>query len=98
MKRNFTCLTLLLILAFAVALPSCKKFEGPQKVPAYIHIESIEVDPNPENYFVSFVPIHLNFPLIIVADAISYGLIMLLLLIPTLFISRVDPAQTVRAQ
>ncbi len=53
---------------------------------------------NPENYFVSFVPIHLNFPLIIVADAISYGLIMLLLLIPTLFISRVDPAQTVRAQ
>jgi lipoprotein-releasing system permease protein len=53
---------------------------------------------NPENYFVSFVPIHLNLPLIIVADAISYGLIMLLLLIPTLFISRVDPAQTVRAQ
>lgn len=52
MKRNFTCLTLLLILVFAVALPSCKKFEGPQKVPAYIHIESIEVDPNPENYFV----------------------------------------------
>ena len=53
---------------------------------------------NPENYFVSFVPIHLNIPMIIFADVISFIVIMLLLLIPCLFISRVDPAQTVRAQ
>ena len=53
---------------------------------------------NPENYFVPFVPIHLNIPMIITADVLSFVVIMVLLLIPCLFISRVDPAQTVRAQ
>ena len=53
---------------------------------------------NPENYFVSFVPVSVNLAGILMADAVSYLVIMLLLLIPCLFISRVDPAQTVRAQ
>ena len=53
---------------------------------------------NPENYFVSFVPVHINIPMALVADVLSFIVIMLLLLIPCLFISRVDPAQTVRAQ
>ncbi len=53
---------------------------------------------NPANYFVPFVPVAVNLPTIIVADAISYVVIMLLLLIPCLFISKVDPAKTVRAQ
>ena len=53
---------------------------------------------NPENYFVSFVPVRLNIPWILSCDAIAYVAIMILLLIPCLFVSRVDPAQTVRAQ
>ena len=53
---------------------------------------------NPENYFVPFVPVHINLPVVLAADAISWIVIMLLLLIPCLFISKVDPAQTVRAQ
>ena len=53
---------------------------------------------NPENYFVPFVPVHLNLPAVLAADAISWLVIMLLLLIPCLFISKVDPAQPVRAQ
>ena len=53
---------------------------------------------NPENYFVSFVPVHLNVPMVLIADVLSFLVIMLLLLIPCLFVSRVDPAQTVRAQ
>ena len=53
---------------------------------------------NPENYFISFVPVSVNVPMIILADVVAYAAIMLLLLIPTLFISKVDPAQTVRAQ
>ena len=53
---------------------------------------------NPENYFVSFVPVHLNLPAVLLADVVSFAVIMVLLLIPCLFISRVDPAQTVRAQ
>lgn len=53
---------------------------------------------NPENYFVSFVPVSVDLPLIITADIISFILIMLLLLIPSLFIAKVDPAQTVKAE
>jgi len=53
---------------------------------------------NPENYFVSFVPVNLNVLGILAADAAAYVVIMLLLLIPCLFISRIDPAQTVRQQ
>jgi len=51
---------------------------------------------NPVNYFVSWVPVHVNLPLILLADLVAYGAIMLILLIPTLFIARVDPAKTVR--
>ena len=53
---------------------------------------------NPENYFVSFVPVHVNLPGILLADAAAFAGILLLLLIPTLFISRVDPATTVKAE
>ena len=53
---------------------------------------------DPANYFVSFVPVHVNPLLIVGADLVSFAVILLLLLIPCLFISRVDPATTVRAQ
>lgn len=53
---------------------------------------------NPENYFISFVPVSVNVPMILLADLLAYVAIMLLLLLPTLFISKVDPAHTVRAQ
>ncbi|MBR5076668.1 MAG: ABC transporter permease [Bacteroidales bacterium] len=53
---------------------------------------------NPENYFVSFVPVHVNLPGILLADVAAFAGILLLLLIPTLFISKVDPAQTVKAE
>ena len=53
---------------------------------------------NPENYFVSFVPVDVNVGAVIAADVISFAVILLLLLIPTIFISKVDPAQTVRVK
>lgn len=53
---------------------------------------------NPENYFVSFVPVHIDIVLVLVADIISYLAMMLFLLLPCLFVSGVDPAKTVRAQ
>lgn len=52
---------------------------------------------DPENYFVQFVPMHLDVPMILVADAVSYIVIMCLLILPCMFISRVDPAKTVRS-
>ena len=44
------------------------------------------------------MPVHVNLPAILLADAAAFAGILLLLLIPTLFISRVDPAQTVKAE
>lgn len=51
---------------------------------------------DPQNYFVSYVPVHIDLPLVLAADLGAYAVIMLLLLIPSLFISGVDPARTVR--
>jgi lipoprotein-releasing system permease protein len=53
---------------------------------------------NPENYFVSFVTVAVNLPQILLICAIAYGAIMLLLLLPSIFISRVDPSETVRVK
>ena len=53
---------------------------------------------NPENYFVSFVPVDVNLPGILLADAAAFAVIMLLQLIPTLFISKVDPSETVKSE
>ena len=51
---------------------------------------------DPQNYFVSYVPVHIDLPFVLAADLGAYAVIMLLLLIPSLFISGVDPARTVR--
>lgn len=51
---------------------------------------------NPENYFISFVPVSVNLPLILAADLIAFAGIMLLLLIPCRFISSVDPTKTIK--
>ena len=53
---------------------------------------------DPVNYFVSYVPVHLDLGLILTADVVSFAAIMLLLLIPCVFISKVDPAETVRVR
>lgn len=44
MNRKSTLFFLLGLLLFSLNLVSCRKFEGTQTVPAYIHIESIKVD------------------------------------------------------
>ena len=53
---------------------------------------------NPVNYFVSYVPVHPDLGMILIADVIAFAAIMLLLLIPCVFISKVDPAETVRVR
>ena len=53
---------------------------------------------DPSNYFVSFVPVHLDMGTVLAADLGAFVVIMLLLLIPCLFISKVDPAETVRVK
>ena len=51
---------------------------------------------NPDNYFVSFVPVRVDVTAILIADLISYLSIMLIMLLSIFFISKVDPAQTVK--
>ena len=53
---------------------------------------------DPENYFVSYVPVNPDLAMILASDVASFVIIMLLLLIPCLFISKVDPAETVRVK
>ncbi len=53
---------------------------------------------DPENYFVSYVPVNLDFAAVLAADLAAFAVIMLLLLVPCLFIAKVDPAETVRVK
>jgi lipoprotein-releasing system permease protein len=51
---------------------------------------------DPVNYFVSYVPIHVDLMQILMADAVAFVSIILLLALPSLFVLRVDPAKTVK--
>lgn len=53
---------------------------------------------NPENYFVSFVPVKVDLLSVLAADAAAFAAIMLLLLIPSMFISKIDPSETVKSE
>ena len=52
---------------------------------------------DPVNYFVSWVPVQVSLPGILLADAAAFGGILLLIWIHTRVIARIDPAQTVKA-
>lgn len=51
---------------------------------------------NPANYYVSWVPVSIDINSLLIADALTFAVIMLLLLIPTLFISKIDPSLSVK--
>ena len=52
---------------------------------------------DPANYFVSWVPVHINILWILVADAAAFLGILALLWLPSLVIATIDPAKTVKA-
>ncbi len=51
---------------------------------------------NPENYIVDTVPVAFDWPGILLLNAGAYAAILLILLIPCMFISKVDAAKTVK--
>ncbi len=53
---------------------------------------------DPVSYFVSYVPIEIDIWLILLIDAISVAVIMLILMLTSAFISKVDPAKTLRME
>lgn len=53
---------------------------------------------NPDNYFVSAVPVEFSLAWILAMNLIAFVAIMLIMLIPCHFISRIDPASTMRVK
>ena len=51
---------------------------------------------DPVNYFVSYVPVHLEVASVLMADAVAFVAIMALLVFPSLFVLRVDPSKTIK--
>ena len=52
---------------------------------------------DPANYFVSWVPVHVNLPWILAADILAFLAILAMLWIPARYVSKIDPAVTVKA-
>ena len=52
---------------------------------------------DPANYFVPWVPVHVNLPWILAADLLAFLGILALLWLPSRIIASIDPAQTVKA-
>lgn len=50
------------------------------------------------SYFVSYIPAQIDWSLLLSFDIIAYSAIILILQIPLLFISRIDPASTMRME
>jgi ABC-type lipoprotein release transport system permease subunit len=53
---------------------------------------------DPENYFVDHVPIDLSFGAWFAVNALALLAMFLILWLPTLFISRVSPARTLKVE
>lgn len=51
---------------------------------------------DPVNYFVSYVPVHINIASVLAADAIAFVSIIVLLILPSLFVLRIDPSKTIK--
>lgn len=52
---------------------------------------------NPDNYFLSFVPVDVSPVNLICIDAIAFAAIIVMITLPLMFIYKVDPARTVRS-
>ncbi len=51
---------------------------------------------NPETYFLSYVPVNLDIIWILSADIIAYFSIMLILILPAMYVSKIDPAISIK--
>ncbi|MBO7320539.1 MAG: ABC transporter permease, partial [Bacteroidales bacterium] len=52
---------------------------------------------DPSNYFVDHIPVYVNVSKIILLNVCSFGLMLLIMVVPTLFIARVQPDKTIKA-
>jgi lipoprotein-releasing system permease protein len=53
---------------------------------------------NPDNYFIPYVPISLEVSSVAITNLVAFAAIMVAMLLPCHFISKVDPASTMRVK
>ena len=53
---------------------------------------------DPDNYFVPWVPVSIEASSVVVMNLVAFAAIMAIMLLPCLFISKVDPATTMRVK
>ncbi len=53
---------------------------------------------NPANYFVDHIPVYVNVPKILLLNVCSFAVMILIMIIPSLFIARVQPDRTIKVQ
>jgi lipoprotein-releasing system permease protein len=53
---------------------------------------------NPQDYFVPWVPVSLEASTVLITNLVAFASIMAIMLLPCLFISKVDPATTMRVK
>jgi lipoprotein-releasing system permease protein len=53
---------------------------------------------NPQDYFVPWVPVSLEASTVLITNLVAFAAIMAIMLLPCLFISKVDPATTMRVK
>ncbi|MBQ1936145.1 MAG: ABC transporter permease [Bacteroidales bacterium] len=51
---------------------------------------------DPANYYVSWVPVNIDLVGVVLANLVTFAVIMLLLLLPIMFISKIDPSLSVK--
>lgn len=51
---------------------------------------------DPANYFVDHVPVYVNVPKIVILNVASFALMILIMIIPSFFIARVQPEKTIK--
>lgn len=52
---------------------------------------------NPDNYFIGFVPVNVDFTSLLACDLLSFAAIMLILVIPCFYISKIEPALSLKS-
>ena len=51
---------------------------------------------NPHDYYMSFVPIGWHWDIVIVLNILTFGVVTMVLLLPTMVIARINPIKTIR--
>lgn len=51
---------------------------------------------NPHNYYMEYVPVQWGWDTVLILNAIVFGTVLTVLLLPTLYISRINPIQAIR--